>query len=146
MGSALTANLIPDLQKTFGVPGGPQVVLPASVFLLGFVFGPLIFAPLSETYGRKPIIMFGYSLFTLATLACPFSPNWVSFLIFRFLAGMFGSPPMSVMGGVIADVFQDKVARGRMLTFWSAATLIGPLVAPIIAGFSSPLGWKWTFW
>ncbi len=45
MGSALSSNLVPYLQETFHVPDGPQTVLPASVFLVGLVFGPLIFAP-----------------------------------------------------------------------------------------------------
>ncbi|KAJ9149466.1 MFS general substrate transporter [Pleurostoma richardsiae] len=146
MGSALSANLIPYLQTAFNVPPGPQTILPASLYLVGFVFGPLVFAPLSESYGRKRVLVTGYILFLIFTMACALSPNWVAFLIFRFLAGTSASPPMSVMGGVIADVFDDRVTRGRALMFWSAATLIGPLVAPIISGFTGRYGWRWTFW
>lgn len=73
------------------------------VYLGGFVCGPLIFAPLSEFYGRSPILVTGFTLFTLATLGTALAPNWPAFLIFRFLTGVFGAPPISVGGGVIVS-------------------------------------------
>ncbi|KAK4467172.1 major facilitator superfamily domain-containing protein [Cladorrhinum samala] len=148
MGSTLPSNLFyPYLQSQFHVPSGPQTVLPASLYLVGFVFGPLIFAPLSEQYGRKPILVVGFTLFLLSTLGAALAKQWWSFLLFRFLSGTFGSPPLSVFGGVIADCWKGEVERGRMLMLWSAATFIGPLGAPIMAGFVSPvLGWRWVFW
>lgn len=65
----------------------------------------------------------------------------------RFLCGTFGSPPLSVFGGVIADCFGDEVQRGRMLMVWSASTFVGPLGAPVLGGFvGGILGWRWVFW
>lgn len=66
--------------------------------------GPLIFAPLSEFYGRSPILIIGFTLFTLSTLGTALSPNWPAFLVFRFLNGVFGAPPISVGGGVIVGL------------------------------------------
>ena len=146
LGSAITSNLIPFLQKTFNVPDGPQTILPGSVYLLGFVFGPLIFAPLSEAYGRKPVLLVGLVGFFLFTLSSALAPNWASFLAFRFLAGTFGAPPVSVLGGVIADVFDDSRVRGLAMMTWSSAVFLGPLTAPIISGFLGPVGWRWAFW
>ncbi|KAK0720300.1 major facilitator superfamily domain-containing protein [Lasiosphaeris hirsuta] len=146
MGSTVTSNLSPYLEGAFGVAPGPQAVLPASVYLVGFMFGPLIFAPLSESHGRKPILTAGFVLFALSVLGSALAPTWPSFLLFRFLTGTFGSPPLSVIGGVVADVFGDEAVRGRMIMIWSAATVVGPLSGPIISGFVSPLGWRWTFW
>ena len=153
MGSALAANLMPYLQRPDGdmadVPaaGGASSILPTSVYLLGFMFGPMIFAPLSESYGRRPILMTGFVLFALSTLGSALAPTWGSFLAFRFLTGTFGSPPLSVGGGVVADVFCEEVARGRVMMLWGAATFVGPLGAPILSGFVSPaLGWRWSFW
>ncbi|KAI1337634.1 major facilitator superfamily domain-containing protein [Xylariaceae sp. FL0016] len=145
MGSALASNLTPFLQAAFAIPPGPQTVLPASVFLVGFVCGPLLFAPLSEYYGRRPVLQTAFCLFFLATLATALAPTWPSFLFFRFLAGTFGAPPTTVVGGMIADVFEDPVYRGRMLMVWSASTFLGPLTAPILAGFTGPVEWRWTF-
>ncbi|KAH8645400.1 major facilitator superfamily domain-containing protein [Xylariales sp. PMI_506] len=146
MGSAITSNLIEYLQQTFHVPSGPQTILPASLYLIGFVFGPLIFGPLSESYGRRPIIRAGFILYMLATLACALAPNWVSFLVFRLFTGIFAAPPNSIMGGVIADVFDDSKTRGRAMLVWSAASILGPLTAPIIAGYIAPYGWRWPIW
>ncbi|KAK4191290.1 major facilitator superfamily domain-containing protein [Podospora australis] len=154
MGSIIaSANLFYDspnlLQATFNVPTGPQSVLPASLYLVGFVFGPLIFAPLSESpsFGRKPILVTGFVLFVISTLGASFANSWALFLVMRFLSGTFGSPPLSVFGGCIADVFSDKIRRGRMLMVWSAATFVGPLGAPILGGFlGGRIGWRWVFW
>lgn len=140
------ANLVEQLQEYFGVPSGPQTILPASMFLIGFVFGPLIFAPLSESYGRKPVVLAAFMLYIVVTVVCPFAPTWPVFLFFRFLAGTFAAPPLSVMGGLIADVYNDETARGRAMTAWSGATIIGALSAPIISGFTRQYGWRWPIW
>ncbi|KAK0735385.1 major facilitator superfamily domain-containing protein [Apiosordaria backusii] len=148
MGSTIaSANLFPLLSAEFNVPAGPQSVLPASLYLIGFCFGPIIFAPLSESYGRKPILVTGFLLFVASTAGASVAPSWWSFLLMRFLCGTFGSPPLSVFGGVIADCFGEEVQRGRMLMVWSAATFIGPLGAPVLGGFvGGVLGWRWVFW
>ncbi|KAK1835892.1 major facilitator superfamily domain-containing protein [Podospora conica] len=147
MGSTLTSNMFPALQSAFSLPAqGPESVLAASVYLLGFMFGPLIVAPLSESHGRKPTLLAGFALFTLSLLGTALAPTWAVFLLFRFLTGTFGSPPISVVGGVIADVYCEEVPRGRVMMLWSGATVVGPVAAPIVAGFMSPVGWRWTFW
>ncbi|KAK0652851.1 major facilitator superfamily domain-containing protein [Cercophora newfieldiana] len=154
MGSTLTANLFPSLQSAYHLPpSGPQSVLAASVYLLGFMFGPLIFAPLSESHGRKPVLLSGFVLFILSLVGSAVAPTWEAFLVFRFLTGTFGAPPVSVVGGVIADVFWEEGARGMVMVVWSGATVVGPLSGPVIAGFVSTggadgkgLGWRWSFW
>lgn len=77
------------------------------VYLGGFICGPLIFAPLSECYGRKPILVTSFTMFTLSALATALAPNWPGFLVFRFLTGTFGAPPLSVGGGVIVCFVSD---------------------------------------
>ncbi|KAK0754875.1 major facilitator superfamily domain-containing protein [Schizothecium vesticola] len=147
MGSTLTSNMFPALRSAFSLPAqGPESVLAASVYLLGFMFGPLIFAPLSESHGRKSTLLVGFVLFTLSLLGAALAPSWALFLLCRFLTGTFGSPPISVVGGVIADVFCEEGPRGRVMMLWSGATVVGPVAAPILAGFMSPVGWRWTFW
>lgn len=134
------------LQSVFNVPDGPQTVLPATTFLIGFVLGPLVFAPLSEQYGRRPILISTLCLYIIFTMACALAPNWAAFLVFRFLSGTFASPPMSVTGGSIADVFNEKVARGKANVYWSTGTLLGPLAGPVISGYLYTYSWRWGFW
>ncbi|KAK4114828.1 MFS general substrate transporter [Canariomyces notabilis] len=152
--STLPSNLIPPIAEIFGVPAtGPNSVLPASMYLAGFVFGPLVFAPLSEAprVGRRWALVagaLGFLVFSIAgAVVNPDGSGWAAFLGTRFGLGVFASPPASVFGGVVADLFEGEVLRGRVMMIWSAATFIGPLAAPILAGYASPvLGWRNVFW
>ncbi|KAK4128014.1 MFS general substrate transporter [Parathielavia appendiculata] len=149
--STLPSNFSPPLPVSFHVPDptGPQRVLPASLFLAGFVFGPLLWAPLSESplVGRWRVLATGAALFVLFSVGQAVVQDWAAFLALRFLAGMAGSPPISVFGGVIADLYDGEVGRGRVIMIWSAMCFIGPLGAPIMSGFLSPkLGWRAVFW
>lgn len=146
MGSSTASNEIPALQAVFNVPDGSQTVLPATTYLIGFVLGPLVFAPLSEQYGRRTILVSTLCLYIIFTMATALAPNWAAFLVFRFLAGTFASPPMSVTGGSIADVFADKVERGQANVMWSTGTLVGPLAGPVISGYTYVYSWKWAYW
>lgn len=85
------------------------------MYLIGYVLGPVLFGPLSETYGRKPIMISTFFLFTAFTMACALSPNFPALLIFRLLTGVNASSPISVTGGVYADIYNDPVTRGRAM-------------------------------
>lgn len=95
-------------------------MLPISIYLVGYVLGPLLFGPLSETYGRKWIMTGTFSCFTIFTLACAVAPNWPSLLIFRLIVGVNAACPVSVVGGLYADIFADPVKRGRAMALFMA--------------------------
>jgi MFS family permease len=101
--------------QDFKQSGDSQRVLPTAVFLIGYVLGPLVFSPLSETIGRKPVLVWSFSVFVLATLGCAFSPNWAALLVFRSICGLMGAAPQTVIGGVYADMFVDLRSRGRAM-------------------------------
>ncbi|RAH70312.1 MFS transporter, partial [Aspergillus aculeatinus CBS 121060] len=143
--SSLPSNVVPYIMEDFGVDGGSQKVLPTGVFLIGYVVGPLGFSPLSETIGRKSVLLGSFTVFVLATLACAFAPNWSSLLIFRFICGAMGAAPQTVVGGVYADMFSNPRNRGRVMTFYMSAASFGPIVGPIMSGCSAQYGWRWTF-
>ncbi|PBP27481.1 major facilitator superfamily transporter [Diplocarpon rosae] len=144
MGSSLPSNAIPIISKEFNVTSSYVKTLPISMYLLGYVLGPLLFGPLSESYGRRVIMLSTFFGFTVFTMACALAPNYASLLIFRLLTGINASSPIAVVGGVYADIYNDPVTRGRAM----AGTCIGPLIAPVISGFVAPtsLGWRWVFW
>lgn len=146
MGSSVASNEIPALQEVFHVPDGSQTILPATMFLVGFVLGPLVFAPLSEQYGRRTVLISTLCLYLIFSMATALAPNWAAFLVFRLLSGVFASPPMSVTGGSLADVFPEKVERGQANLIWSTGTLVGPLAGPVISGYAYPYSWAWAFW
>ncbi|GKZ33079.1 hypothetical protein AbraIFM66950_002854 [Aspergillus brasiliensis] len=143
--SALPSNVVPDIMREFNVTGSPQKVLPTAVFLIGYVVGPLLFSPLSETIGRRPVLLYSFTVFLLGTIACAFAPNWPAMLVFRFICGAMGAAPQTVVGGVYADVFQTPRVRGRAMAFYMAASSFGPIIGPIISGCSAQYGWRWSF-
>ena len=97
-------------------------------FVLGFAFGPLLWAPLSELYGRQ-ILFFGtYMAFTAFNAGNAGSPNIQTLIVLRFFCGLFGSSPLTNAGGVIADMFPAS-QRGLAMSVFAAAPFMGPTVS-----------------
>ncbi|KAL8735056.1 MAG: hypothetical protein Q9181_002958 [Wetmoreana brouardii] len=122
LGSSLPSGAIAYLADYFHITNQAQLVLPISLFLVGYVFGPVIFAPLSETYGRKGVMVTTFIFFTIFTMACAAAPNWPFFLVFRLLCGITASSAIAVVGGLYADIYADPITRGRALAFFMAAS------------------------
>ncbi|RFU31895.1 hypothetical protein B7463_g4428, partial [Scytalidium lignicola] len=147
IGSSLPSNATAQIDADFHVSGSAGRILPISMYLVGYIFGPIVFAPLSETYGRRRIMQYTFVLFTIFIMATALSPNWAAFLLFRMFTGIAASSPIAVIGGVYADIYDDPVARGRTMAVFISGTCVGPLTAPIISGFITPeRGWRWSFW
>ena len=139
-------------------PGVPEVVTEfksaniqlasfvVSVYILGYAFGPFLIAPLSELYGRLVVYHTCNVGFVVFTIACAVSSNLNMLIGFRFLEGCFGSAPLTLGGGSIADmIIQEK--RGAMMSLWAMGPLLGPVVGPVAGGFlSQAKGWRWVFW
>lgn len=122
LGSSLPSNAINYIAPYFHVTDEQQLVLPISLFLVGYVLGPLIFGPLSETYGRRVIMLSSFVVFTLFTMACALAPNWPAFLVFRLICGINASSAIAVVGGLYADVFGNPVIRGRAMAIFMAVS------------------------
>ncbi|KAI5301566.1 hypothetical protein KEM56_001594 [Ascosphaera pollenicola] len=146
-GSSLPSGAVPSIAAHFGITDTIQQVLPISLFLLGYVFGPLVFGPLSEAYGRRPLLVVPFCCFMLFTMACALTPSWNALLVFRALLGLFGASPNAVVGGLYADVFTDPKTRGRVMATYMTSTAFGPVIAPAISGYvATTIGWRWVFW
>lgn len=89
---------------------------------------------------------FTQALYTVFTLGCALAPNFPALVIFRFLCGIGASAPISVVGGMYADILPDPTTRGHAMTAYMAAVMFGPLLGPITSGFISVVSWRWTFW
>ena len=114
-----------------------------SLFVLGFAIGPLIWAPLSEVYGRHLLFTITYGALTVFNAGSAGSPNIQTLLVLRFFAGAFGSSPLANAGGVLADMFPAS-QRGIALSIFASAPFLGPALGPIIGGFLGETeGWRW---
>ncbi|KAF2276256.1 MFS multidrug transporter-like protein [Westerdykella ornata] len=114
-----------------------------SLFVLGFALGPLIWAPMSELYGRQVVFCGTFAAFTAFNAGAGGSQNIQTLLILRFFAGAFGSSPLTNAGGVVADMFTAK-ERGVAMAIFSMAPFMGPVIGPIVSGFLGMTeGWRW---
>ncbi|KAI1192533.1 major facilitator superfamily protein [Nemania serpens] len=146
LGSSLPSGSASALDAHFNVTSKLQKQLPVSIFLVGYVFGPLIVAPLSESWGRRPVFLVSFSVYTGFTLGCALAPNWPTFIFFRLMLGCAAAAPQTVSGGLFCDIYPDLRPRGMAVTLLGLTSNVGPLVGPIISGFSSTVGWQWQFW
>jgi multidrug resistance protein len=117
-----------------------------TVFLLGYAFGPIVIAPLSELYGRAYLYKICITLFVVFNIACALANSLGALIAFRFLAGVMGSCPITVGTGSVADMIPAEKRAAAMGAYVLGAVL-GPSIGPIIGGYLAPAaGWRWTFW
>jgi len=117
-----------------------------TLFLLGYVFGPLFFAPLSEFYGRRYIFYITFTLYLAFNFLCAFANNFAALLIGRFLTGTMASAALSNAPGVLVDIW-GPIERGNAMAIFSTMTFVGPALGPVISGFLElKEDWRWTFY
>ncbi|PWZ03026.1 putative mfs-multidrug-resistance transporter [Testicularia cyperi] len=146
LASSAYSGAVESIQHQFQPSKQIIVTLGVSLFVLGFAFGPLLWAPFSEVVGRRALYIGTYAAFTLWQAVSIASPNIESLLVFRFLAGFFGSSPLVNTGGVLTDMFNPNEIGVAMAVF-ASAPFLGPVLGPITGGFigesSAENGWKW---
>ncbi|KAI8713679.1 Efflux pump FUBT [Fusarium sp. LHS14.1] len=114
-----------------------------SLYVLGFAFGPLIWAPLSELYGRRNVFFYTFMAATAFSAGAAGAGSIAALLVLRFLTGSIGSAPLSNAPAIIADMF-DKSERGMAMCMFSGAPFLGPAIGPIAGGFLGQAeGWRW---
>ncbi|KAA1477951.1 MFS polyamine transporter [Dentipellis sp. KUC8613] len=121
--------------------------LVTSLFLIGYIFGPIFWGPGSELLGRRPIFFCTLSTYTLFILGQALAHNIETLLVTRFLSGFFGCAPLILSGGVIADIW-DAAGRGMASSLFGASVFLGPALGPVVGGFivQSKASWRWVFW
>ncbi|GAA5879809.1 hypothetical protein JCM1840_001903 [Sporobolomyces johnsonii] len=135
-----------QLAEQFGV-GLEVTALTTSLFLLGYCFGPLIWAPASELVGRRPTFLVSMGAFGFFQFGCGFGQNVWTVIICRFFAGTFASSPLTNCGGVVADIW-GPIERGPAMSVFSASVFLGPVLGPIIGGFTTineSLRWRYVY-
>lgn len=117
-----------------------------TLFLLGYCAGPLIFAPLSEFYGRRWVFYGTFTGYLAFNFLCAFAPNFGSLLVGRLLCGTFASAPLTNAPGVLADIW-GPVERGVGMALFSSMTFVGPALGPVVSGFLQlTKSWRWNFY
>ncbi|KAI1134512.1 MFS general substrate transporter [Hypoxylon sp. FL0543] len=117
-----------------------------SIFVLAYALGPLAWGPLSELYGRVPVLQLSNLGYFGFNLGCGFARTKGQIIAFRFLSGLGGSASLAIGGGVLGDLFVAE-QRGRAMSMYSLAPLLGPAIGPIAGAFiTENTTWRWAFW
>lgn len=132
---------IPSLQSEFGVAMA-KATQTLTLFLLGFSLGPVLFGPLSDRYGRKPILLFGVALFSVAALGCAMAGSIEILLGLRIVQGMGAGAAAALPAAIVRDIFSGEKALSRQ-SYVALVNGVAPLVAPLIGAAILTLGdWR----
>lgn len=100
-----------------------------SLFMLGFAVAPLFYGPVSDRYGRKPVVVFACMLFAIAGIGCAFARSLPTLLVWRVVQGAGAGASMTITLAIVRDLFEGQAARTR-LSYVSIATMVVPMIAP----------------
>lgn len=134
-----------QMREDFGV-GSAQMQQVVSVYLISFAAMSLFHGPLSDAVGRKPVMVTGAAVYTLASIGAALAPSLPLLLLCRALQGASAGAGTIVSRTVVRDLFEGPRAQ-RLMSAIAMIFGIGPAVAPIIGGWLLQLGpWPIVFW
>lgn len=136
---------MPAIAADFGVPFS-LVQQSLSAYFIGLAAGQIFCGPLSDRFGRRPVLFVGLVLFLLATLVCVYAPTIGVLIIGRALQGLGASATPAAGRAVIRDVWSGDDAA-RAMSFVMMVMAVAPLIAPILGGqIFAFFGWQAIFW
>ena len=116
-----------------------------SAYFAGVAFAQLIYGPLSDSYGRRPVLLFGLVLFLVATALCALAPDIQSLIWFRFAQAAGACVGQVIMRAVVRDLF-DRSETASMMASITLAIAVAPAAAPVLGALiHSVAGWRWNF-
>lgn len=119
--TSYTATLEP-LKQDFGISSSTVPTLGITTYLLGLAIGSLVLAPISETFGRKPVYVIALFFFFILVIPCALAKNMETIIIVRFFGAIAGSATIANAPGTVGDIVSDEY-RALVFSIWS----IGPM-------------------
>jgi DHA1 family bicyclomycin/chloramphenicol resistance-like MFS transporter len=145
MSTDLYAPSLPYLTEFFGTT--PELLkLTISLNLIVYGFAQLIYGPLSDRFGRRPVFLGSIILFSIASLACAFAQSIDQLLIARVLQGFFAAAEAVMCLAVFKDLFTEQ-EQVKGFAIYGMSIALAPAVAPVLGGYIHVLfGWEYNFY
>ena len=132
---------IPAIALTYGVATGKVQLTLASLFL-GTALGQVIYGPLADRYGRRPVIIITMVIFTAAGFGSAVAPSIEWLNAWRFLQGLTAASATIIIRAIVRDLF-DGPSATKMLAYTFVTGSIMPIAAPIVGGYITiSVGWE----
>jgi len=136
---------LPVIAGQFGVPAG-SAQMTLSTYILGFALGQLLYGPMADSIGRKPVILGGTLIFAAAAVACALAQRIDQLITMRFFHGLAAAAASVVINALMRDIY-PREEFSRMMSFVMLVTTIAPLLAPMIGGAVLVwFSWHMIFW
>ncbi|MDC0727329.1 Bcr/CflA family multidrug efflux MFS transporter [Phytobacter diazotrophicus] len=136
---------LPVIAGQFGVPAG-SAQMTLSTYILGFALGQLLYGPMADSIGRKPVILGGTLIFAAAAVACALAQSIDQLITMRFFHGLAAAAASVVINALMRDIY-PREEFSRMMSFVMLVTTIAPLLAPMIGGVVLVwFSWHMIFW
>ncbi len=135
---------LPDIARQLSASTA-QVQLTISSYLIGFAVGQIVYGPVSDRHGRKPVLQAALGLFGVATLACALSTSIDMLIAARFVQALGGSGCIMVTRAIVRDLYSGNRA-GRELSVMGSVMALAPVIAPVVGGvLQTGFGWRSIF-
>lgn len=136
---------LPDIARAFDA-SAMQVQQTLTLFSVGFAVGQLFVGPVSDSMGRRRVMLAGSVLFAVTTLLCARAESIHELNVWRTLQGVAGAAAGVMVSAIVKDLF-DQDDYSRMISFIVLVMTIAPLVAPLLGGYLALwFGWRSIFW
>lgn len=135
---------LPGITRALGTDAA-STQLTLSVFLVGFAVGQIAYGPVSDRFGRRPVLIAGLAAFAVATVGCMLAQSIAMLIAARFAQALAACAGVVIARAIVRDLYRDEDAA-RMLSFMGALMGLVPTVAPVIgAVVEAALGWRAVF-
>lgn len=135
---------LPGIARHFGTDAAAaQATL--SVFLFGFASGQILYGPLSDRFGRRPVLVAGIALYLAASMACAIAESIQALVISRFFQAFGACSGVVLARAIVRDIYAPERA-GSVLAYMGSAMAVAPMIGPVIGGqLEIHFGWRANF-
>ncbi len=133
---------LPSLTEGFGAPVS-QAQLTLTTLLLAFGISQLFWGPLSDRFGRRPILLWGLAAYTLASIGCALAPSMAMLVVWRTVQGAAMGAAVMCARAIVRDLYQPETGARVMSKGLTGLGIIACLCAPIGGLLSDALGWRY---